>query len=163
MSTSSLSRSEFIDLRSLNNLVVWILSDLPVTFSILSKQNVLKTHWRFSQPWRSKSPYTLFVIFLPERWISNTFDTGFESACSVTCIGVTHQGIRCIFWYHFAILHCLSSIEPCVVSLVCSLPWLWQTWHKMIQVHQMQQRHRSSRASETKKQTLGFPNIFWPT
>ena len=34
MSTSSLSRSEFIDLRSLNNLVVWILSDLPVTFSI---------------------------------------------------------------------------------------------------------------------------------
>ena len=34
------------------------------------------------------------AIFLPGRWSSNTFDIGFESACSATCIGVTHQGIR---------------------------------------------------------------------
>ena len=33
------------------------------------------------------------AIFLPGRWSSNTFDIGFESACSTTCIGVT-QGIR---------------------------------------------------------------------
>ena len=43
------------------------------------------------------------AIFLPGRWSSNTFDIGFESACSATCIGVTHQGIRYIFWYYFAI------------------------------------------------------------
>ena len=50
------------------------------------------------------------AIFLPGRWNSNTFDIGFESACSATVgIGVTHQGIRCIFRYHFVIcVHCLG-------------------------------------------------------
>ena len=38
------------------------------------------------------------AIFLPGRWSSNTFDIGFESACSATVgIGVTHQGIRYMF------------------------------------------------------------------
>ena len=33
------------------------------------------------------------AIFLPGRGSSNTFEIGFESACSTTCIRVT-QGIR---------------------------------------------------------------------
>ena len=79
MSTSSVSRSEFFDLRSLNNLVSHLL--------MLSKQNVLRTYgvsMRFSQPWRNKFHqffYTVCIFFRqisrnlsPWRWSSNTFD-----------------------------------------------------------------------------------------
>ena len=64
---------------------------------ILSKQDVLKTHAGFPQPCQSKSPYTVFIVLLLGRLSWNKFDMGFESACSATCIGMTHQGIRCIF------------------------------------------------------------------
>ena len=75
---------------------------------ILSKQNALKTYG-VSHNLGEANLLTVFIffrhafdrspaIFLPGRWSSNTFDIGFESACSATVgIGVTHQGIRYMF------------------------------------------------------------------
>ena len=68
-----------------------------------SKQNALKTYG-VSHNLGEANLLTVFIffrhafdrspaIFLPGRWSSNTFDIGFESACSATCIGVTHQDI----------------------------------------------------------------------
>ena len=97
VSTSSVSRSEFFDLKSLNNLVSLLL--------ILSKQNALKTYGvSHNLGGANLLNYTVFIffrhafdrspaIFLPGRWSSNTFEIGFESVCSTTSIGVT-QGIR---------------------------------------------------------------------
>ena len=56
--------------------------------------------WGFSQPWQSKfhqiSLRSVYVLSpdLPQSFSVemefDTFDIGFESACSATCIGVTH-------------------------------------------------------------------------
>ena len=44
---------------------------------------------------------SVYSLSSGEMELEYSWHIRFESACSATRIGVTHQGSRCIFWYHF--------------------------------------------------------------
>ena len=139
MSTSSVSRSEFFDLRSLNNLVSHLL--------ILSKQNVLRTYgvsMRFSQPWRSTFHQTsLHCVYFLSPDLPQSFSVEMEFEY------IWHRLWICLlcnlYWcdasrhsVHFSVPFRNMCTLPrliqtlCLQLAVCSLACLWQTWHKII-------------------------------
>ena len=56
---------------------------------------------------------SVYSLSSGEMELEYSWHIRFESACSATCIGVTHQGSRCIFWYRF--------------RNICTLPQLIRT------------------------------------